>query len=178
MYATVTRTGLLLTTCLVLASCNDASPAPTAPANPGAMDHGMHGRPAMAVAADLTPFTFRASLDDYKIHQLPDFLMHSKARKDIVFQRSVFNPGNGPWHTHPGPSFIYVLEGEIKLQRVNQQQGCFGPPVYQVGDAYFGLADEVHRAVVVSATPAVVLVPRFNTPPGAPITVPAADPGC
>ena len=125
-----------------------------------------------------TPFTFRASLDEFKIHQLPDFLMHSKERKDIVFQRSVFNPGTGPWHTHPGPSFIYVLEGEIKLQRYNHQQGCFETPVYRVGDAYFEVADEVPRAVVLSATPAVVLVTRFNIPPGAPITVPAADPGC
>ena len=178
MRATKSRTGLLLMTCLALASCNDASPAPTAPPNPAAIDHGMHGGPAMAVAADLTPFTFRASLDEFKIHQLPDFLMHSKERKDIVFQRSVFNPGNGPWHTHPGPSFIYVLEGEIKLQRFNHQQGCFETPVYGVGDAYFEVADEVHRAVVLSATPAVVLVTRFNIPPGAPITVPAADPGC
>jgi hypothetical protein len=32
--------------------------------------------------------------------------------------------------------------------------------------------------VVVSATPAVLLVTRFNIPAGAPITVPAADPGC
>jgi hypothetical protein len=47
----------------------------------------------------LEPFSFRAPLDPYKIHQLPDFLMHSKVRTDIVIQRSVFAPGPGMWHT-------------------------------------------------------------------------------
>jgi hypothetical protein len=166
---------------LLLTGCADNSPSPTALAvGAGSMDHSMHGGGSASVVAavDLTTFTYRASLDAYKIHQLPDFLMHSTARKDIVFQRSVFNPGAGPWHTHPGPSFVYVIDGEIKLQRYNKQQGCFETPVHVTGDSYFEVGDEVHRAVVVSATPAVLLVTRFNIPAGAPITVPAADPGC
>jgi quercetin dioxygenase-like cupin family protein len=123
------------------------------------------------------PFTFRAPLDPYKIHQLPDFLMHSKARTDIVIQRSVFAPGPGMWHTHPGPSFVYVIEGEIKLER-STKDGCTETPVFVAGNAYSEVADEVHRAVVVSAEPAVVLVTRFNIPVGGLITIPAADPGC
>jgi quercetin dioxygenase-like cupin family protein len=123
------------------------------------------------------PFTFRAPLDPYKIHQLPDFLMHSKARTDIVIQRSVFAPGPGMWHTHPGPSFVYVIEGEIKLER-STKDGCTETPVFVPGNAYSEVADEVHRAVVVSAEPAVVLVTRFNIPVGGLITIPAADPGC
>jgi quercetin dioxygenase-like cupin family protein len=127
--------------------------------------------------AALEPFTFRAPLDPYKIHQLPDFLMHSKARTDIVIQRSVFAPGAGMWHTHPGPSFVYVIEGQIKLERVTKD-GCTETPVFSAGNAYSEVADEVHRAVVVSSEPAVVLVTRFNIPVGGPITIPAADPGC
>lgn len=183
MFVPLIRTGALLT-CLLLAACNDEPGGPalatSATSSQDAM-HNMHGGggPSAALTpADMTPFTYRASLDPYKIHQLPDFLMHSTARKDIVIQRSVFNPGNGPWHTHPGPSFVYVLDGEIKLQRFNSQKGCFETPVYRVGEAYSEVADEVHRAVVVSSVPAVVLVTRFNIPPGAAITVPAADPGC
>ncbi len=94
----------------------------------------------MVLAADLTPFTFRTSLDPCRIHQLPDFRMPSAVRKDIVIQRSVFNPGAGPWHTHPGPSFIYVIEGEIKLERHNKKEGCFETPVYRAGEAYSEVA--------------------------------------
>ena len=143
-----------------------------APVAPTSMDHTT----AIAGVA-LEPFTFRAPLDAYRIHQLPDFLMHSNARTDIVVQRSVFAPGPGMWHTHPGPSFVYVIEGRIKLER-STKDGCTETPVYSAGNAYSEVADEVHRAVVVSAEPAVVLVTRFNIPVGGPITIAAADPGC
>jgi quercetin dioxygenase-like cupin family protein len=103
--------------------------------------------------------------------------MHSKARTDIVIQRSVFAPGAGMWHTHPGPSFVYVIEGAIKLER-STKDGCTETPVFGPGNAYFEVADQVHRAVVVSTQSAVVLVTRFNIPVGAAFTIPAADPGC
>jgi len=126
----------------------------------------------------LEPFTFRATLDPFSIHQLPDFLIHSHATKDIVIQRAVFVPGAGPWHTHPGPSFVYVIEGEIKLERFSKKDGCTESPVQAAGTAYFEVADQVHRAVVVSAEPAVLMVTRFNIPVGQPFTIMAAAPGC
>jgi quercetin dioxygenase-like cupin family protein len=129
-------------------------------------------------ALTLETFTFRAPLDPYSIQQLPDFMIHSKAKTDIVIQRSVFAPGPGMWHTHPGPSFIYVIEGEVKLERFTKKEGCTETPVFGPGNAYFEVADQVHRAVVVSTQSAVVLVTRFNIPVGAAFTIPAADPGC
>jgi quercetin dioxygenase-like cupin family protein len=144
-----------------------------APVAPTSMDH----MTAPVAGVSLEPFTFRAPLDPYRIHQLPDFLMHSKARTDIVVQRSVFAPGAGMWHSHPGPSFVYVIEGQIKLDR-STKDGCTATPVVGPGNAYSEVANEVHRAVVVSAEPAVVLATRFNIPVGGPITIPAADPGC
>jgi quercetin dioxygenase-like cupin family protein len=147
--------------------------AEDAPVAPTAMDHT-----TTVAGVAVEPFTFRAPVDPYKIHQLPDFMIHSKARTDIVYQRSVFAPGPGMWHTHPGPSFVYVIEGEIKLDRFSPKDGCTETPVFVPGNAYFEIANEVHRAVVVSSEPAVVLVTRFNIPVGGPITVPAADPGC
>jgi quercetin dioxygenase-like cupin family protein len=136
-----------------------------------------HMTPDVSAVA-LEPFTFRAPLDPYKIQQLPDFMIHSNARKDIVFQRLVFAPGAGPWHTHPGPSFVYVIEGEIKLDRFTKKDGCTETPVSGPGDGYFEVADQVHRAVVVSSQSAVLLVTRFNIPVGQPFTIMAADPGC
>lgn len=137
----------------------------------------MHHTPGDLAGVTLDPFTFRAPLDPYRIHQLPAFLMHSSARTDIVIQRLVFTPGAGMWHTHPGPSFVYVIEGEIKLDRFTSG-GCTTTPVFGPGKAYSEIANEVHRAVVVSSEPAVLLVTRFNIPVGGAITIPAADPGC
>jgi quercetin dioxygenase-like cupin family protein len=137
-----------------------------------------HNMTADVATLALEPFTFRAPLDPYSIHQLPDFMIHSKARTDIVIQRSVFAPGPGMWHTHPGPSFVYVIEGEIKIERFTPKDGCTETPVFSPGNAYFEVANEVHRAVVVSAQPAVLLVTRFNIPVGGLVTIMAADPGC
>jgi quercetin dioxygenase-like cupin family protein len=145
-----------------------------APVAPG----GTHHMAPDVTPLVLDPFTFRATLDPYKIHQLPDFMMHSNATTDIVIQRSVFAPGAGPWHTHPGPSFIIVLEGEIKIERFSPKDGCTETQVFQLNDGYFEVANEVHRAVVVSTQSAVLLVARFNIPVGGPFTIMADDPGC
>jgi quercetin dioxygenase-like cupin family protein len=150
-------------------ACSEESPV--APGVP-------HSMTADVAPLALDPFTFRAPLDPYRIHQLPDFMIQSNAKTDIVMQRLVFNPGPGAWHTHPGPSFVYVIEGQIKLEHFTEKDGCMETPVRGPGNAYFEVADMVHRAVVVSAEPAVLLVTRFNIPVGGPITIPAADPGC
>src|SRR4051812_13388549 len=180
----------------VMISCRDSSTSPRAAAGAlaassaqhsvsGAADPSaqhsmlMHDAPvSLAATAALAPFTYRGAIDPYRINQLPDFTVRSKVRSDIVMQQSVFNPGNGPWHTHPGPSFIYVIQGEIKLQRVGHKQRCTETQVYAPGSVYTEVADQVHRAVVVSAEPAVVMVTRFNIPVGSPVTIPAADPAC
>jgi quercetin dioxygenase-like cupin family protein len=150
---------------------------PMAPSSSHTTTGDMHGMSADAATTGLEPFTFRASLDAFRIAQLPNFVIRSKTRTDIVIQRSVFNPGPGMWHTHPGPSFIYVIEGQIRLQQVTKH-GCTKTPVYGPGDAYFEVADQVHRAIVRGDKPAVVLVTRFNIPVGAAFTIPAANPHC
>jgi quercetin dioxygenase-like cupin family protein len=162
------------------AACSDGAEAPMAVSNSDAAApaHSMDHMSSAVTAVATAPFTVRAPLAPYKIQQTPDFQIRSKAVSDIVMQQSVFNPGAGPWHTHPGPSFVYVVEGEIKLDRHTSREGCTETPVYTQGQAYYENADEVHRAVVMSATPAVVLVTRFNIPVGGAITIPAADPGC
>lgn len=162
----------------LVAACSDG----TQPVAPGAaamavqptMDHMSNVTTAVAP----TPFTVRGTLQPYRIMQQPDFMMQSKQVSDIVMQRSVFAPGPSMWHTHPGPSFIYVLEGQIKVEQVTKHDVCIETPEYGPGSAYFEIADQVHRAVVTSSTPAVVLVTRFNIPVGHPITSPAAIPNC
>ena len=165
-------------------ACSDESPvAPVgvnshqAGAGPARADHMSNAVTSDLSSINLTAFTFRAPLEQFRIQQ-GDFAIRSEATKDIVIQQSLFAPGAGAWHTHPGPSFIYVLQGELKLERFNRKAGCTETPVYGPGNAYFEEADQVHRAVVTSVDTAVVLVTRFNIPVGAPFTVMAADPGC
>jgi quercetin dioxygenase-like cupin family protein len=129
-------------------------------------------------AQALEPFLYRATVEPYRIHELPDFMIHSRAPSDIIIQRGVFTPGVGAWHTHPGVSFAYVLQGQIKLQMFSKKEGCSETPVYGPGDVYIKPPNELHRAVVVSATNEVELIVRLDYPPGAAISSPAADPGC
>ena len=129
-------------------------------------------------SAAVEPFTYRAPLDPFKIHQLPDFLMHLRERSDFMIQRSVFTPGVGGWHIHPGPSFAYVLQGHIKLQIFTEKDGCIETPVYGPGDVYMKPANQLHRAIVVGEENEVELIVRFNFPEGGPIGIPIADPGC
>jgi quercetin dioxygenase-like cupin family protein len=167
----------LLTLALVMA-CGDNDEPTAVPGhasmNMSSMDHMSS---AVTPTASPTPFTMRATLDAFRISQTPNFVMQTRGRSDIVFQQSVFTPGAGMWHTHPGPSFIYVVEGQIKLQK-SLDDGCIETPVYGPGQAYFEVGNQVHRAIVMSSTDAVVLVTRFNIPVGQPFTIPAADPGC
>ena len=148
-----------------------------APTTPVATDHMSAD---VVGTASLDPFTFRAPIDPYKIEVLPDFMIHSKARTDVVFQRIVLSAASplGMWHTHPGPSFVYVIEGDVKLDRFSKRDGCTSTPTYGPGNTYFEAPNEVHRAVVMSGGDAVILVTRFNIPVGQPFTIMADDPGC
>ena len=172
----MSRRNVAILTVAVLAAGGFIACSEDAPTTPGAS----HTMAADVAVTALDPFTFRAPLDPYKIQILPDFMIHSKARTDIVFQRIVLSATSpfGMWHTHPGPSFVYVIEGEVKVERFTKQDGCTATPVFGPGNAYFEIANQVHRAVVVSGQDAVILVTRFNIPVGEPFTIMAADPGC
>src|SRR5438874_502445 len=70
--------------------------------------------PLMDVSLD--PFTYRATIDPYRLLRLPDFMIQQHTRSDIVIQRIVLKPGPGAWHTDPGPFFVYVIQGQLKFQ--------------------------------------------------------------
>jgi hypothetical protein len=152
-----------------LVSCSEDEPvAPDA----------THHMPAdVAAAAALDPFTFRAPLRAHHIQQGSNFLIDMKARSDFIIQRSMFT-GTGAWHTHPGLSYAYVIEGRVKLQKFTKEKGCFETRVYNPGDVYIKPPNQLHRAIVVSEEPEWELIVRLNFPIGGPIAVPADDPGC
>jgi quercetin dioxygenase-like cupin family protein len=168
---------------LLLSACDERATSPTTLVEADAaaatsLHDGVHLVSVDLVPLQAEPFTFRAPLDPYRIHELPDFMIHSQARSDLVIQRAVLAPGDGPWHMHPGPSFIIVEQGQIKLTRFTGGAGCVDTPVFTTSQAFFEVANEVHRATVVGDESAVLHIVRFNIPIGAAITIPAADPPC
>lgn len=174
-----TTTNALIVACAVLflAACDDASPIgiPDADAaRPGSPNIVPTTGNATLLAVD--PFTVRAPLDPYFINQAPDFMIRSSVRTDLVIQRLVTAPGVGAWHTHPGPSFAIVEQGQVMITRYTKD-GCT-TTVYGPGEAYFEVAGQVHRASVLGAENAVEHKVRFNTPVGAAFSTPATDPGC
>jgi quercetin dioxygenase-like cupin family protein len=61
---------------------------------------------------------------------------------DIAFQQLTFSPGaHTGWHTHPGPTFVAVAQGEGTLYH-----GMAGCPAhkYGAGTAFFQPSSEVH----------------------------------
>jgi len=151
---------------LLLAACRDGgTSAPTATDRIAPPE-----TPLRDVSVD--PFTYRATIDPYRLLQLPDFMIQQHTRSDIVMQRNVFKPGPGPWHTSPGPSFVYVIQGQLKIQQFSAKEGCIETPVYSAGEVFAHEADLSRRVVVVSSGDAVVLVTRFNIPIGSAPTIP------
>jgi quercetin dioxygenase-like cupin family protein len=181
MHSSWTLTRVASVSAVLLAACGDAKDTPTAAssAQPIAQSlHSAHMSSATVSPTAYTAFTVRAPLTPFKIVQGQDFSIQSNATSDIVMQQSLFAPGPSPWHYHPGPSFIYVLQGQIQLERNIEKNICRKSQVFNPGEAYFEVGNQVHRAIVVSTDTAVVLVTRFNIPVGGAFTIPANDPGC
>ena len=140
----------------LFAACKEEA---TSPARPDG-----HGSAVVAAAEEGLPaFTERAALDPFFINQPSELMMRTDARTDFVIQRVVGQPGEGRWHTHPGPSFGIVKTGVVKITRYSRKTGCVSA-TYQAGQAYYEVADEVHRADVVSDVPAIEYKARFYAP--------------
>ena len=170
----------------LFAACGDQAVPPTAVHNVEPAKPARVGVPATAAAALNEalpePFTVRAPIDPYFINQAPDLMLRSQVRADLAIQRLVTLPGDGAWHTHPGPSFAIVEKGRVKITRYSPKAGCtatmYGPGE-PAGRTYYEVAGEVHRASVLQPETAVEYKVRFNTPIGSTsFATPAADPGC
>ena len=173
----ILNTASILCAGVLLAACNDQTTPPAAPqreASPQAA--------SLVTAVDLPePFTARAPIDPYFINQAPELMLRSSVTADLAIQRLVTAPSVGSWHTHPGPSFAIVEQGQVMITRYSRKDGCtstvYGPNE-PAGKTYYEVADQVHRATVLGPETAVEYKVRFNTPIGAPFATPAADPGC
>ena len=142
--------------CVVVVACNDDA---TSPARHEA-------RPSAAlVSEELPAFLERATLGPFFINQPSQMMIRTDAPTDFVIQRVVGQPGAGPWHTHTGPSFGIVKTGTVTITRWTRKTGCISA-TYYAGQAYFEVANEIHRATVEGDVPAVEYKARFYAPAG------------
>ena len=142
----------------LVAACNDNG---TSPARPDG-----HGSAAVIAAEEALPaFTERATLAPFFINQPSQMMIRTDAPTDFVIQRVVGPPGPGAWHTHTGPSFGIVKTGAVTITRWSRKTGCVST-TYQAGEAYYEVANEVHRATVERDVSAVEYKARFYAPAG------------
>jgi hypothetical protein len=124
----------------------------------------------------------RATLDPFRINQPPDFLIQSKSEKDATMEKVTIPPGgHSGWHSHPGPGFVIVTEGQVKVTFFTEKDGCveraFGPD--EPEQAFLEPPNQVHIGRNEGDVDAVIYVTRFNIPVGGEITDSSpGDPGC
>ena len=81
----------------------------------------------------------RGTYDAFKVSSYPPgpggFKAESKDPTDIVVRTHAYAPGSSTgWHTHPGPVFITVVEGEITFYEYDDPT-CT-PTVVKAGQGY------------------------------------------
>ena len=89
---------------------------------------------------------------------------------DTAFQQVTINPGGYTgWHTHPGPTFVAVVQGEGTLYHAGPAgTGCSGHK-YGVGTGFFQPTSDIHNLRNEGAVPLVVHA-FYVLPPGTPNT--------
>jgi len=78
----------------------------------------------------------RGTFDDFKLHaDNLDFKVEAKSQIDLVVRTNDYLPGaSSGWHTHPGPVFITVTQGELSFYEVDDPT-C-SPTVVTAGHGY------------------------------------------
>ena len=94
---------------------------------------------------------------------------------EVVVLRIRFGPGDAiPWHTHPGPAIVAIMQGELTNTNASD---CI-PRLYAAGQAFLDPgAPHVHRVDNLGTEDVVVHVTFLGIPPGSAPTD-LEPPGC
>jgi hypothetical protein len=81
----------------------------------------------------------RGTYDAFKVKTSPhspvDFDARAKRPVDVIVRQHAYAPGSSTcWHTHPGPVFITVVEGEVTFYEFDDRN-CT-PKVVKAGEGY------------------------------------------
>jgi len=86
---------------------------------------------------------------------------------------ATYAPGEQvPWHYHPGPGYVIVMQGSI-----TNQEPCGGATTYTAGQAFAEEGGHIHRAIP-SATESTRILFISVVPQGSPRTIPVDTPLC
>lgn len=93
----------------------------------------------------------------------------------VAVVRFVVQPGTRfPWHSHPGPVIVTVVEGELTYV---QADDCI-ERVYPAGTSFIDPGHgNVHTAFAWEESKTVLVSTFFETPETGPLTIPVSDPG-
>ena len=120
-------------------------------------------------------------LERMKVHSEAGIKLKSKYPLDIVTQSISIAPGGSTgWHSHPGPVFVTVRAGALRIVYANDRRDrhCLGT-TYNAGQSFIDRGDEnVHTAYAVGPT-GVELWATYLVPgaPNAPFRLDASEPG-
>ena len=99
----------------------------------------------------------------------------AKPALDVAVQSIAFPPGSqSSWHSHPGPVFISVIDGEMTFYE-GDDPDC-EPVVRHAGEGFLDVGDHAHIARNETAEPATNLV-TYLAPPGAALRIDQPNPG-
>lgn len=141
-----------------------AGAEPTDPPRPIAVSE-LAGR---AVMPDDTAVTFRKKLETggTNVVRLDD-------PSGIVTARLVVQPGAAfPWHTHPGPVVVSVVEGDLTYVLA---EDCVAR-AYPAGTAFLDPGNRIHTAVNRGATETVLVATFYGVGEDGKLTLPKPAP--
>ena len=110
---------------------------------------------------------------DARIWQL---ITRVKGDSDVLVTQYTFAPGGHTgWHTHPGPSLVTVVSGELTLYE--RDDPTCTPTIYQAGETFTDVGcGHVHLARNAGQVDTVLMVVHI-LPHGQPRRIDAPDPG-
>jgi quercetin dioxygenase-like cupin family protein len=150
--------------------------------------------PALAVVATFTPVPARATpicgvfTETLAVGHYPDGVLDLmckqvgwelktkvKGDSDVYVTRHTFQPGQHTgWHTHPGPSLITVVAGELTVYE-SDSPNCT-PVVYHTGESFTDIGcGDVHLVRNEGTVPAMDVAVQI-IPAGAPRRIDADQP--
>lgn len=153
---------VLLISVFVLPSAAQQPPAPIA-------TEFLSGR---AVFTDTVRLKFKIKLDRKRGHHTQNVKVKDPSR--TVVARITVQPGaQFPWHTHPGPVVVNVVEGELVYVAADD---CRERP-YPAGTAFVDPGQgHVHTAFNRTGAATVLVATFFDAPAEGPLLIPADAP--
>ena len=114
--------------------------------------------------------TFPEGLLDLMCKDLPDWNLRFKVKGDTdvyIFQNTWQPLGHTGWHTHPGPSLLFVISGQITAY--DASDSTCTPTTYSAGQVLTDIGcGDVHLVANESATNTAVVIAVQFIPHGQP----------